>query len=161
MCGWQDKFEISIHKDLLTEERIKYLLEGFTEPFEVELPYSKTSVQCKHLRGTDLQAIASYGENRVKLGQDAEEAKYIYRFVKHIVSIEGKPKVSLSDKLSFVEGLKSIDTDALRMGINKNYCGVNTTLRPTCKRCGYIDEIRLPILPEFFRPTLRGVFGDS
>jgi hypothetical protein len=136
--------------------RIRQLLPGEGEPFEVMLPMAGKKLGLRYLRGTDEEKIEEFTRREMArsgatLGGDPA---YVYRLAKYVSEIDGS-EVPEAAALSFCESLMSADSVAISNCIEENEIGVELLLEYSCPRCGHLFEEDMPFTTEFFRPGRR------
>jgi hypothetical protein len=155
---------------------VRYLEEGWTEPFQVTLPISGAVVSCRLLRGKDETEIARYAKQRQNIDQSPGDPAYLYRLVRHIVAV-AKATGEVSPQLvafetsqkdgplhaqRFVDNLLAGDSLELRNGIDAKDCGPDMNLVMTCRNCGREVSLVMPLTADFFRPkSYRGKRSPS
>ena len=135
------------------ELRIRVLEEGVDqEPYKVELPGCKKTIEVKLLRVGDERAINKAAKNqRVKLTGESGDPKYALRLARHVVSIGGE-KVNFLKAIEFVNDMLALDSTAIWNTVDEHDCGIDFMHDFSCNQCGGASEILIPMSSEFFRP---------
>lgn len=156
-CGQQQPHTVKLPDDV----SVIWLKDGYTEPVEIQLPMSKTTVGIRMLRGSDEQEIAKYAEKvfATAKGVVENDPVYTFRMARHITHVTGpttnilpgEPDV-IQRAMVFLDGLYAGDARVLREAIDDNYCGVDTEMRLVCIRCRNAFAMAMPYTADFFRP---------
>lgn len=158
-CGFQVPHTFRLPDDM----EMKFLPDGWTQPFEARLPASKAIVQLRLLRGHDDLDIERYRESLAKTTDEAliGDPTYSYRMARHVVSvqfpdgrvIENRTRGDMGQINAWYMGLLASDDAEIRQAISDNDCGFDTYAELTCLRCENIFQVGLPLSVEFFRPS--------
>jgi hypothetical protein len=158
-CGFQVPHTFTLPDDM----EMKFLPDGWEQPFEAHLPVSKARVQLRLLRGHDDLDIERYRESLAKSADEAliGDPTYSYRMARHIVSvqfadgriIENRTRGDMGQVNAWYLSLHAADDAEVRQVIADNDCGFDTYAELTCLRCENIFQVGLPLSVEFFRPS--------
>lgn len=146
-CNTYHKYTIKIPGDLeLTESSPKD-----KEPFDCKLPKSGLMVQFRLLRNKDMMDIQRYTDMENKRGLNSLDGDpgYLYRYAKHLVSVEGR-KLDILTAVSFIEKLPAKDLKTLSKAIAKKTPGVSSLITVNCIKCDKELSAVLPSSAEFF-----------
>ena len=148
-CGASEIAPINLEEDLICYR----LEEPFKQPFEFELPVSKTILGCRLLTNKDSRFISNFSKKLSKNSpQNRQQVSYNLRMARHIVTIDGE-EVSDGEAQKFVQNMHGKDSAYFWWKINDVKIGYDTEVEHTCSNCGADFEITMPISGEFFRPT--------
>lgn len=142
--------------DLSTLET-NYLEKEFTEPFVIELPNSKDRLACKYLSCRDINELELETKRMKAKAPDLDEddVAFIPGLCSRIVTINDQvlPKHKL---VQYMQDLHARDYNYF----NKKYIditnkpGINLNYVATCEHCGSPIVFEVPILSEFFSPSI-------
>ncbi len=154
-CGKKDTAEVDLLK--LPLKHPPKDLTPADLPFKVKLPIKNIELGLRLLTGKDDEAVERYGQQVAKHSPvEAEEAKYVYRLARRIVSVDDE-KMGIQELMKLVEEIRGLDSQALQEAFDEFEVGPTLEMEPTCNHCGYVnDEVILPIRGQFFRPKRRG-----
>ena len=122
------------------------------EPIAVHLPESNKDLTLRFLRGSDEDRIAKFSKRMRMASNDAGDPSHVYRLALQIVTVNGA-ELNQQDREAFVRSLSAGDSARMRIAVDDQEPGIDTTLYPTCTACGATNEMELPFTAEFFRPT--------
>lgn len=141
----------------LSELEVTSLDENDTEPFTITLPKSGDQLACKYLSCKDLNRLQNEVE-RIKLKDptaDESDVNFIPALCSRIVTINGEewpaPKLT-----NYMQNMHAVDYNYF----NKKYLsitnkpGINLNWVDTCEKCGMPLIFEVPILSEFFSPSI-------
>ncbi len=144
-CGVEFHYDLEVPGGF----QVKQLPDGYTEPFERDLPQCKKRVGLKLLRVEDEYEIRKFGERPVEIIEEGDPT-YEYRLAKHIATIDGNP-ADLRESLNLVENMYAMDSSVIQEALRDNDCGADLNLWPVCKRCGTKSQTQFKFTQEFFR----------
>lgn len=163
-CSHSFRYSLPLDKGL----EIKMFDGETTDPFKVKLPRSGHTLELRHLRVRDEDAIRQYRRKQkskalVGEGPSSEDGDpaYSFAYATRIVSIDGVPTKGVLEAVSFCEGLGAYDAAFLRTTIDENSCGVDLRIHVECPDCSYEIEQMLPVEEEFFFPRVGAKRGDD
>jgi hypothetical protein len=122
------------------------------EPIDVKLADSGDVLTLRFLRGSDEERIAKFAKRTRMASNDASDPSHIYRLALQIVTINGA-EVNQNDREIYVRQLSAGDSARIRIAVDSQEPGIDTTIYPSCTACGATNEMELPFTAEFFRPT--------
>lgn len=144
-CGAVNKADV----DLSTDVREREGAPKIVEPIEVSLVDATKRVSLRFLRGSDEATIA---KSRKK---DAPQDETVVRMALQLDKVDGEDLPNLDAKIAFVRALTIPDAMDIRDALEKVEPGLDTRISPACSSCGEVNEMQMPMTPEFFRPTRR------
>ena len=121
----------------LSDLKINYVPDDFSELKEIELPKTKVKVKIKLPRVVD----EIYFKNETLLAEN------IWRFIK---SVNGSDDITIISKFVKDPRLPLPDLHILMQSIFKSDYGVDTTIKFTCDSCSYVNIDSLPMTSNFF-----------
>ena len=139
--------------------QVKYAADDMSEPFSVKLPDCGKTLELRHFRIKDATAVekkVNRAMRQIGTGVDPEEVAFPMRVAKQIVSVDGeKPKGGEYQLIAFVESLEYQDSLALSHTLDDNDFGPSLILELECPRCKWVDDHRMRLKADFFRPKSR------
>lgn len=145
-CG--EQFDNDFSLDKLNIKRLG------TEPvvpnqnlFTFVLPVSKQEVQFRLLTGADDLALSQEEQKRKKLGTQVDNS-VTRRLFQCVVSVSGETDRNKVNRI--VLNLPAGDSLALRRYINKIEPNIEMKQEATCKHCGGVSVLDIPLGPTFF-----------
>lgn len=151
-CGATNKVTVD-----LSQLEVTMLDETDTEPFTITLPNSGDQLACKYLSCKDLNRLQNEVE-RIKLKDpsiDESDVNFIPGLCARVVSVNGEewpaPKLT-----QYMQKMHAMDYNYF----NKKYLnitnkpGINLNYVDTCEKCGKPLVFEVPILGEFFSPSV-------
>jgi hypothetical protein len=133
-------------------------VESLVEPFSLELPLQGKTLGWRQLRGVDERAVDKYvrrmAKGMKKAGPKDERSDYVYRAALRIETVDGN-KVDIREAIEMAESLKGQDSLAFRQAIEAISIGIDPELEISCRNCGYLNEVFMPMDKGFFRPKRR------
>lgn len=117
--------------------------------FNFRLPVSKQDVQFKLLTGADDLLLSQQAEKQKKLGSQIDDSRS-RRLFQSIVSIAGETDRNKVNRI--VANLPAGDSLALRRYVEQIEPGVEMKQEATCKSCGGVQVVDIPLGPTFFWP---------
>lgn len=146
-CSKMGKYKIN-----LDDLNVYYLEDGFTQPFDVELPVSKDTLSISIPTGADLDNAEKQGK---KLHKKFPEAKgdyaYICRIMANIKEVNSE-ELTFEKLREYVEAMHGKDSAFLRKSLEDIKVGIDTEIEDTCPLCGDDIKFMLPFGENFFRP---------
>jgi phage FluMu protein gp41 len=88
---------------------------------------------------------------RITKGNDPDALAHILRASAQIAAVNGQEQGPEEAKI-YYERLSLRDTHAIRDAVEEHEFGIRQSVWVDCPSCGYTDEFRIKISPEFFRP---------
>lgn len=136
----------------LTDLPIKRLniqpLEPGSNKFLYKLPVTGKSVIFKYMNAYDEQNRQAKIEFMKKTGMQSNTIVSLLEEV--VISVDG---VTDKNKISqFVRNMPALDSKSLREYIAENQPGIDMDHKYTCKNCGHVNSITIPITSNFFWP---------
>lgn len=117
--------------------------------FNFRLPISGQDIQFRLLTGADDLSLTQQSEKQKKLGSQIDNTMS-RRIFQSIVSVAGKTDRSELSRL--VSNLRAGDSLALRRYIDQIEPGIDMKQEITCKACGGVSMVDIPLGPSFFWP---------
>ena len=148
-CGYKK----TITLDLMDELSIKTMDDDAEEPFEVDLPQSGHFIHFRLLRGKDEEIINKKAKRFMLKSMDDGDPSNIYRLALSIMGVDGVEMPNFEQRVAFVENLIPIDSNVLRLAVEKVEGKIDTTVYHECESCGLTNEFGMPFTAEFFRPS--------
>lgn len=118
-----------------------------TNLFSYKLPVSGLDIQFKLLTGADDLLLSQEDQKRKKLGTEFDNSSS-RRLFQSIVSINGETDRNKLNRI--VSNFRAGDSLALRRYINKIEPNIEMKQEATCKHCGGVSVIDIPLGPTFF-----------
>lgn len=141
----------------LDELEINMLSDEDVEPFNIELPVSGDTLQCKYLSCRDLNRLQNEVERQKLKAPDVDEAdlSFIPSLCTRIVSINNE-EVPYHKLVEYMQNMHARDYNTFeKKYINiTNKPGINLNYVETCPKCGAPIIFEVPMLSEFFRPSV-------
>lgn len=123
----------------------------------IELPISKAKVQLKLLSQDEIDSIEDkakrmFADNKIS---DLDGYIFVCKLCAMISYIEGMEFKTDLDKLSYVNKMHAMDTNAIRNKLNEFDFGLKTNINVVCQNhdCEKEIEVLGTVCPEFFRPS--------
>lgn len=118
--------------------------------FSFELPYTKKTVQFRFLTGKDEEEIVAANAKMKKHGiiSDTTVTTNLIYSIQSIAGITDKSKIS-----QFIKHMPARDSLALRSYIRDNEPGIDMKQEATCKMCGAVEEVSMPLGMSFLWPS--------
>lgn len=123
-----------------------------TNLFRFELPRSKKEVNFKLLTGRDVAEQDRAAQQRKKNNVQSDDV-ITSAIHSQVVSIGGED--DRNKLLRLVENMSSFDSLALREHMADVVPGVDMVQEMTCSSCDAVQEVEVPMGPEFFWPSRR------
>ena len=117
--------------------------------FSFRLPISNQDVEFRLLTGADDLLLTQEAEKRKKLGTQVDNSM-TRRLFQSIVSVGGETDRGKLSKI--IANLRAGDSLALRRYVDKIEPGVEMKQEATCKHCGGVSVVNVPLGPTFFWP---------
>lgn len=141
----------------LSELETNYLEEGSTEPFDIELPVSGDHLGCKYLSCRDLNNLQNEIE-RMKAkapDEDQSELGFIPGLASRIVTVNDEewPRSKITGYLQNMHARDYNYFEKKYIDIT-NKPGINLNYVAECPKCGSPIVFEVPVLSEFFRPSI-------
>ena len=151
-CGTKQKVNID-----LSSLDVTMLDDEDTEPFIIDLPKSKDHLACRYLSCKDLNEL----QNEVKRIQmknpeiNESDVSFIPGLCARIVSVNDEvlPKHKLIQYMQEMHAMDYNYFDKKYIEIT-NKPGINLNYVETCEKCGMPMVFEVPILGEFFSPSI-------
>ncbi len=150
-CRFQGKRDV----DLMEELETIRLKDGCTEPFEALLPDCDQVVQFRGLRGSDSQAIRRKirrAESRSKDDEAISDPTNRLRIARQITAID-EADCTEAEAEDFAHSLTFADAQTFRTEAEKYESGLDPRVFVECPKCGFDNELTLPLTADFFRPS--------
>lgn len=144
-CGAVNKAEVDLNADIKERPATKALV----EPLDFMLTDAKKQVSLRYLRGSDEAAITKLRK------KDAPAEESVVRMALQITKIDGEDAGSVDARMEFVRQLTIPDAMDMREALEAGETGLDTRIAPSCVSCGEVNEMQMPMTPEFFRPARR------
>lgn len=140
--------------DLTTDLKTKAAGDDLTEPMDVVLPISETTVSLRFLRGADEDMLANKAQEK---GANALALNLVTQLAMQIVEVGGTVMPELSAREKFVRQLPIPDAELLRAALDDKETGIDLRLYPKCNdpECNHVSTVSLPFDLNFFRQTRR------
>ena len=151
-CGFDNKSTVKIPNDF----KMKQLADTDKEPFIVTLPDSQKEISFRLLRGVDEPAVEAY-RKKIKAQQSdtmkVQDTTPLFRVCRHIIAVDGNPVKEASDQqvMKFFASLSAKDRQFFQAKIALYTPGIDTELKVTCDKCGYVHRMEMPFSANFFR----------
>lgn len=138
------------HTVMLSDLECDYLGDDFQEPWEITLPISKDTLQCKIPRSKDLKRFDELAKKKAtKFKQNEREVDYVYKLMLGIVSVNGESM--LPDELyTYISSLPARDGAYIKHAFSKIKVGYDTTITAECPACNSSTDFQLPMTADFF-----------
>ena len=149
-CNTSQESEIMLDKINIKTLDVEPQEIGLNE-FEFKLPKSQALIKFKLLTSGEESDIAKTQDNLRKLTKSDTENLVTSRMLKQIISVNGN-----SDRryiLDFINNMHIFDSRAFRQYITFIEPDVIMKSDFTCKECGELSSIDIPITTEFFWPS--------
>ena len=117
--------------------------------FNFHLPVSKRDIQFKLLTGADDLLLSQQAEKQKKVGSQIDNSKS-HRLFQMIVSVGSETDRNKLNRI--ISNLPAGDSLALRRYVEKVEPGVEMKQEATCKACGGVQVVDIPLGPTFFWP---------
>ncbi len=127
--------------------------DDLVEPVDILLPDCEKTVSLRFMRGYDEEALIKYAKRSASSGSDNDDPAYLHRLARLIVKIEGNADYDVVQREDFVGKLTASDALVIDNELDAREPGIDLTIYPECRKCGTPNEMKLPMGPEFFRPT--------
>lgn len=141
----------------LDDLEVDMLTDNDMEPFNIELPVSKDTLQCKYLSCRDLNRLQNEIERQKAKAPDADESdlSFIPALCSRVVSINDE-EVPYHKMVEYMQNMHARDYNTFEQKyVNiTNKPGINLNYVETCPKCGAPIVFEVPMLSEFFRPTI-------
>lgn len=141
----------------LDDLEVDTLTDNDMEPFNIELPVSKDTLQCKYLSCRDLNRLQNEVERQKAKAPDADESdlSFIPALCSRVVSINDG-EVPYHKMVEYMQNMHARDYNTFEQKyVNiTNKPGINLNYVETCPKCGAPIVFEVPMLSEFFRPTI-------
>lgn len=141
----------------LDDLEVDTLTDNDMEPFNIELPVSKDTLQCKYLSCRDLNRLQNEVERQKAKAPDADESdlSFIPALCSRVVSINDE-EVPYHKMVEYMQNMHARDYNTFEQKyVNiTNKPGINLNYVETCPKCGAPIVFEVPMLSEFFRPTI-------
>lgn len=141
VCRHKYEWELNFN-DLQVKKLSDEGLEAFKAGNKAEVEVDGTKVFYRLQTGE--------GEERASKLMKRSNSKISSALASRLVSIDG---VDSGKILEFIEDLPLAVTRKLVKALDKNDCGVESTIEVVCPRCGNTEEIDLPLGREFWYPS--------
>lgn len=141
----------------LDDLEVDMLTDNDMEPFNIELPVSKDTLQCKYLSCRDLNRLQNEIERQKAKAPDADESdlSFIPALCSRVVSINDE-EIPYHKMVEYMQNMHARDYNTFEQKyVNiTNKPGINLNYVETCPKCGAPIVFEVPMLSEFFRPTI-------
>ena len=117
--------------------------------FNFRLPVSKQDIQFKLLTGVDDLLLTQQAAKQKKIGSQIDDSKS-RRLFQSIVSVAGETDRNKLNRI--ISNLPAGDSLALRRYVEQIEPGVEMKQEATCKACGGVQVVDIPLGPTFFWP---------
>ncbi|WP_299995952.1 hypothetical protein [uncultured Clostridium sp.] len=141
----------------LSELETNFLEEGDIEPFDIELPVSGDHLGCKYLSSRDLNNLQNEVERMKSKAPDEDEAdlSFIPGLASRIVTVNDE-EWPRSKIVGYLQNMHARDYNYFEKKYIDitNKPGINLNYVSTCPKCGAPIIFEVPVLSEFFRPSI-------
>jgi len=121
------------------------------EPMVVTLPMTRATVEFRHMRGEDEQAMLEDANKPVSMNDiDQSVADSVIKLVTQ-VTLEDGEKLSPRDRIDFLNNLIGADIDSIRDELRDHESGIKQLENIQCPRCQGTLEFSVPLGRNFFR----------
>ena len=120
--------------------------------FDYTLPNSKVSIKFKYLTDDDEKLIEKENVSMLKINK-FNSTEVTSRLKRMIIEVNGDSDPAKIK--SFVDGMQSRDSLALRQYIRESTPDINSTFDFCCKECGAEERAVVPMTVQFFWPDSR------
>ena len=134
--------------DLVVDE----LSDDYTDHLVMELPESGDKLELRLITNREIESCEDRAKKLARRNPsvDIEEASYIFRLCKSIVTVNGEtydpPRLQ-----SYVEDMHVRDNSYIWHCLGKIKFGYNKLIEYECEECGEVIEFKLPMTGDFFR----------
>lgn len=141
----------------LRELEVNMLEENDTEPFQITLPVSGDTLGCKYLSCTDLNILQNQVERMKAKNPDLDESdlSFIPGLCQRVVTVNNE-EWSLPKLTQYFQEMNARDYNYFEQKYTNitNKPGINLNYVATCPKCGNPIIFEVPVLSEFFRPSI-------
>ena len=141
----------------LGELEVNELGDEDTEPFAITLPVSGDTLGCKYLSCQDLNILQNEVERRRAKAPDLDESdlSFIPGLCSRVLTVNNEewPQPKLAD---YFQRMHARDYNYFEQKYTDitNKPGINLNYVATCPKCGNPIIFEVPVLTEFFRPSI-------
>lgn len=141
----------------LSELEVGMLDEEDTEPFDIELPVSGDHLGCKYLSCKDLNRLQNEIDRKKAKNPDVDESEigFIPGLCSRIVTVNNE-EMAQPLLVKYMQDMHAKDYNYFEKKYQDitNLPGINLNYIATCPKCGAPIVFEVPVLAEFFRPSI-------